>query len=245
MQQRGGRPPVVILAAGNGYRLVSREFGLPKPLFPVLGIPLIDRVLDAFSVVGFDHFVVVVGYLGDRLRAHLEASRAGCRVDFVVNREFNADNGLSVLAASAVVHSEFVLAMGDHLFEPALVEQLIEGGPEPDGITLGVDRRPEQVFDVEEATKARVDGDRVVCVGKGLTDFDGVDTGFFYAGPRLFDALDHCRREGHTKLADGVNRLAERGRVRAVDIGSARWIDVDTPQAHAEVERWLGAEPSA
>jgi 1L-myo-inositol 1-phosphate cytidylyltransferase len=239
-----GKPPVVILAAGNGHRLITPEMGIPKPLYQVMGAPLVDHVIAGFAAFGFERFVIVAGFLSDRLREHVAARHAGRAVDVVFNPEYNADNGLSVLAAASAVKSGFILAMADHLFEPALVRTLVDAGPEPGGITLAVDRRPDRVFDVEEATKAQLDGDRVTHVSKAITEFDAVDTGFFYAGPELFDALAECRTRGRTKLADGVNALANERRVRAVDIGDARWIDVDTPQALAEVERWLVLEPS-
>jgi choline kinase len=239
-----GKPPVVILAAGNGHRLITPEMGIPKPLYRVMGASLVDHVLDGFSDAGFDRFVIVTGFLSDRLRQHLAEYHSERSVDVVFNPDYNADNGISVLAAAAVVKTGFILAMADHLFDRSLIQALMDGGPEPDGITLAVDRRPDRVFDVEEATKARLDGDRVTHVSKGIAEFDAVDTGFFYAGPQLFDALAECRKAGRTKLADGVNALANERRVRAVDIGDARWIDVDTPQALAEVERWLVSEPS-
>lgn len=244
MTRSSSKPPVVILAAGNGHRLITPEMGIPKPLYEVMGAPIVDHVIDAFTRAGLDRFVIVTGFLSDRLRAHLAERHASRQIEVVHNPDYHADNGVSVLAAAPMVTSGFILAMGDHLFEPALVRGLVDAGPESDGITLAVDRRPDRVFDVEEATKARIDGDRVTFVSKTITEFDAVDTGFFYAGPQLFDALVECRKAGRTKLADGVNALANERRVRAVDIGDARWIDVDTPQALAEVERCFVLEPS-
>ena len=209
-QRPDGDPQVVILAAGNGHRLVSREMGIPKPLYPVRGRALLDRVIEPFVDRGLTRFVFVLGFRAAQIEEHFAADRRdGLDVTFVFNPEYDADNGVSVLASSARVDGHFILAMADH------------------------------VFDLAEATKASLAGDRVLVVDKTLQEFDAVDTGLFYAGPALFGALRECGRDGRTRLSDGVNVLAARRRVRAVDVGAARWIDVDTPQALAEIERWI------
>ncbi len=55
----------LIIAAGQGRRL--RHQGDSKPLVPLLGVPLIERVIRAAREAGADDFYVVIGYQGDRL----------------------------------------------------------------------------------------------------------------------------------------------------------------------------------
>jgi NDP-sugar pyrophosphorylase family protein len=49
----------LIIAAGRGYRL--RKVGDSKPLIPVLGVPLIERVIRAALKARADDFYVTVG----------------------------------------------------------------------------------------------------------------------------------------------------------------------------------------
>lgn len=49
----------VILAAGNGTRMKSKH---PKVLYPVLGEPMVLRVVDALKDAGVEHIIAVVGY---------------------------------------------------------------------------------------------------------------------------------------------------------------------------------------
>lgn len=49
----------VILAAGKGTRMKSE---LPKVLHPILGIPMINYVIDTAKKIGSDQIVVVVGH---------------------------------------------------------------------------------------------------------------------------------------------------------------------------------------
>lgn len=55
----------LIIAAGQGRRL--QPHGASKPLVPLLGVPLIERVIRAAREAGAEAFYVVVGYQGDRL----------------------------------------------------------------------------------------------------------------------------------------------------------------------------------
>jgi bifunctional UDP-N-acetylglucosamine pyrophosphorylase / glucosamine-1-phosphate N-acetyltransferase len=64
------RPPVaLILAAGKGTRMKS---DLPKVLFPVLGRPIVRRVVDAVREAGCSEVVVVVGHQAERVREALK-----------------------------------------------------------------------------------------------------------------------------------------------------------------------------
>ncbi|MDT8335388.1 MAG: sugar phosphate nucleotidyltransferase, partial [Desulfurivibrionaceae bacterium] len=53
----------MILAAGLGTRLRPYSLFRPKPLFPVLGRPLVFHLLDQLRRSGFRQFVVNANYL--------------------------------------------------------------------------------------------------------------------------------------------------------------------------------------
>ena len=59
----------VIIAAGQGTRL--RKRGKCKPLIPLLGVPLIERIIRNASQSGINDFVIIVGYEADKLTAFL------------------------------------------------------------------------------------------------------------------------------------------------------------------------------
>ncbi len=55
----------LIIAAGKGSRLQQEDDS--KPLVPILGIALIERVIRAAMEAGADQFYVVIGYQGERV----------------------------------------------------------------------------------------------------------------------------------------------------------------------------------
>jgi bifunctional UDP-N-acetylglucosamine pyrophosphorylase/glucosamine-1-phosphate N-acetyltransferase len=62
------KPIAVILAAGKGTRMKS---DLPKVLFPVLGRPMVEFVMDAVRTAGIDRILLVVGYRADEVKRQI------------------------------------------------------------------------------------------------------------------------------------------------------------------------------
>ncbi len=231
----------IILAAGRGSRL-DRGDALPKPLRPVAGVPLVGRILRTLAAEGVREAVVVVGYEGDRIRAALAdpAGRGGVAVTFVENPAWERSNGLSVLAARGFLDRDCLLTMADHLVAPALVRSLVRAEIPAGACALGVDFDIERCFDVDDATKVLVEASRIRAIGKDLEAFNAIDTGIFRINAALAEVLDGiAARTGDASLSDGVRALAATGRFVAVDVGDARWIDVDTPEAQARAEAML------
>ena len=235
----------VILAAGNGER-----FHIPthdsKLLQPLLGRPILLRTLEAAHEAGIRTVTVVLGYQAERVRALVETGAvAGLTIDFVVNPEWHLENGVSALAARDSVGAErFALLMGDHVFEPPVLQRMLRLDVDGDESLLAIDARPATPEQAEEATKVRRQGSRIVAIGKDLTEFDALDTGIFVFSRVLFEALQAARALGDTTLSGGVRQLAARGLMRGMEIGDAMWCDIDTVSDLAAAESALGA-PSA
>jgi len=236
----------VILAAGNGRRLHPDAEAPPsKPLTRVGGVPLILRTLVHLKRKGIRRVVVVTGYRADEVRATLEGEPRleGLDVVFAHNDEWKKSNGVSVLTARPHVAGEFLLLMADHVFQPEMLEVILreEARPHADGAVLAVDRKIDDVYDLDDATLVQTDGrGRIAGISKELTDFDAVDTGLFRCTPGLFEALAiEQEARGDCSLSNGVQRLAGTDRMGTIDVGAAWWQDVDTPGASAHAEHML------
>ena len=222
----------VILAAGFGSRLRDSD-NTPKPLRTVASVPLLVRVLRTLAASGIERAVIVLGFQADQIREALERQPGlGLELHYVLNEQYAKSNGVSVLAAREYVGAECVLSMADHLYSPRVVDAVLS--PEfPEGsCVLGVDYDIPRCFDLDDATKVRVDSQRIVEISKSLTSYNALDAGVFRIGPSLIDALESVYRiKGDCSLSDGVQALSRRGEFFASDICGAPWIDVDTPEA--------------
>ena len=232
----------LIIAAGKGSRLRLR--GASKPLIPILGVPLIERVIRSAQESGADDFYVVTGYEGEQVRGFLKGLAGhlnGICITTMVSEQWGKDNGLSVLQARQHLREPFLLLMGDHLFDPSIVHDLKEL-PLADGeIVLGVDGNTSNyLIDMEDVTRVKTEGGSILNIGKNLTDFNGFDTGIFMCTTAIFDALECCMEEhGDTTLSGAVQILAAKGQAKAVDVNGHLWIDVDDPAALKRAEKML------
>jgi len=111
-------------------------------------------------------------------------------------------------------------------------------------LNIAIDRKLDSIVDLDDAMKVQTRGNRVVGIGKNLRNYDAIDTGLFVCPSDIFAYLKRAKSikgDSDCSLANGVELMAVDGKVRGIDIGSARWHDIDTPQVleHAEQDtRW-------
>ncbi len=226
----------VVLMAGTGSRLRASGQGLPKPLVPIFGRPLISYILDGLEKVGVRNLHAVVGANGDALvRALRPLLPSAMRLNGIANPDWQKQNGISVLCAAGKVQEPFFLTMGDHLFDPSVLERVVEQADASE-LNLAIDRKIEAIFDLDDAMKVQTTGDRVSAIGKTLASYDAIDTGVFLC-PNETLRLPGAGEE-RWRLQSGRRgaAMAEDGKVRAIDIGDAWWQDVDTPEMYAQAE---------
>ncbi len=239
----------LILAAGNGSRLVTVSGGKPKPLVDFHGRPLIEHILLGAREAGIERFVVVAGFRAEAIRSWLAHHHYyGAQIEVVENPDYKTKaNGVSVLQARSAIAEPFMLLMADHIFERETAAALVRQRLEPDGAILAVDSKLECIFDMDDATKVLRSQQYILEIGKQLPRYDAIDTGMFLCSPAVFSALELATFNGDCSLSDGMRLMAEAGKLRAFDIGEASWQDVDTPEALAHAEHMFAEQywPSA
>ena len=237
----------LVLAAGMGKRLAPLTEERPKGLIELGGRSLLARLLDGLQAAGVRETVLVVGYRQDMIRAALGDSRRGMPLRYAVNSQFEKGPRLSLWAGRAeFLRDDVVLADGDVLFAPALLERVVRS-PES-SVFLG---EPHFVDTGEEINLYRA-GDRVVALRRGVSGPPAVPyeakaewVGFVKvgraAGAALADALDTMVREGHV---DGdyevaLDGLLARHPFTMCPTAGLPWVEIDFPQdlhaAEAEV----------
>lgn len=230
----------LIVAAGQGTRL--REKGALKPLIPIRGVPLIERVIASAHKAGVTEFLVVTGYRSEELQAQLGefSRRSGIHITRIFNRAWDRANGVSVLAAKQYLDEPFLLTMCDHLVDSEILRLMIAAKAEPGTVTLGVDFNIESPLnDPEDVTRVKCEGERLLHIGKVIRDFNCFDTGVFRCTQGMFDALEASQLQGDDSISDAMNMLAKWGKARVLDIGNRPWVDVDDPIAFGKAEALL------
>jgi len=232
----------LIVAAGMGGRL--REKGPSKPLVPVQGVGLLERVITRARDAGIDRFFVVSGYRGEDVRSALDAlsRREEIPIVHIVNEEWQRANGVSVLKAKPFLNGPFLLSMCDHLFDPQIIRDLMGSTLEPDTVTLAVDFNVAgSINDLDDVTRVKCANGRIELIGKVIRDFNAIDTGVFLCTPVLFEALEASQAAGDDSISGGMNVLARQGKARVFDVQGRLWLDVDDPASFDKAEELLGS----
>jgi len=206
-----------------------------KPLVPIEGIPLLERVMRCAREAGIREFTLVTGYQHHLLEEHFSApEQKHWQVNLVHNPDWTLPNGRSVLCARGVLPATFNLLMSDHLFHPGLLRALNAMPWDGRGLILAVDRRTEHNpwVDLEDVTRVQVDlQGRIERIGKLLPGYNAFDTGLFRCSHDLFPFLEKAAARGDHSLSAGVLALAEEGRALTCSPDPLPWLDVDDPLA--------------
>jgi choline kinase len=210
----------------------------------LLGRPLISYTLDTLIRAGIKTVYFVVGYESRRMIEQVKQFLpSDLSTSFIENRDWQKQNGISLLTAAGHISTPFLLTMSDHLFDGAVVDRLLDSS-EPGFLNVAVDRKLDSIFDLEDAMKVQTSGNRITNIGKNLRHYDAIDTGLFVCPVQIFDYLERAKSGSpesfrDCSLADAVQLMADDKKVRAIDIGNAWWQDVDTPQMLKYAERQM------
>ena len=240
---------VIILAAGQGKRLLPLTADVPKALLDIGGKTLIERQVEAFAANGLKDFVVVTGYGADKMEQALAsiASRLGVSITTTYNPFYAvADNLASCWLLRAHMDRDFIQVNGDNVFRGDLVARLLQ--PTAQSISVAINRK--DAFDADDM-KVMLDGARLTEVGKTLP-VDTVDAeaiGFYiFRG----EGVAHYVKELELAMRDpqglkrwfpsAIGSLAKKVQIGVIEISGLRWSEVDFPvdlqQARQLVSGW-------
>lgn len=232
----------IILSAGQGSRLLPLTKTRPKCLIEVGGKAILDHQLDALFAAGIAEVVIVTGYLGEQIAAHVVPR--GPKVRTIANPDWATVSSIgSLWVARDDLSDNFIVMNGDTVYEPAILQHAITDAQ--DGVNLLVQPLAEGA-EYDDMRVAVRDG-AIAAVAKTLPDEDAThrslgvilvqgDGGDYaamlhtiYAEPAGSGAFHHSI----------IDRLAKTQTVHPVEVHSAHWQEIDRPE---DMEGWtIGA----
>jgi len=231
----------LIIASGQGSRLKVK--GDSKPLVPLLGLPLLERVILTARKSGLTDFYVVSGYNGEKVKRHLEHLSRTRKVNItnITNDEWEKGNGISVLKAKDRLEENFILLMSDHIFDESILVRLKNKEIADDEVVLAVDYniKTNEFVDVDDVTKVLVGDNRILDIGKHIKKFNAYDTGIFLCSPVIFSTIEESLQNGDSSLSGGIRVMAKMRKARTFDIEGSYWLDVDDEKKLKKTESKL------
>ncbi len=224
-----------VFAAGVGKRLRPLTWVRPKHLLPLAGKPLLLRILQALEHVGIDKTVILVSYLGERIKESVGSWNLGMRVVFV-EQENPMGTGHALKTCGPHLGGEiFLTVYGDITLTPSVLEDMIEyhrrvGG---DAIVEAV-----EVEDVSRYGAIEVDDSKFLKVkeksmsGRGLAN-----AGLYILPRRSLELAGQLRKSprGEYELTDILNMMRDEGlRVLVHRSPGDWWFDIGRPIDYLE-----------
>ena len=75
--------PVVIMAGGEGTRLLPFTKVLPKPLIPIKGKPVIEHIMEKFISFGINDFIFTINHKAEIVKAYFSELKSNSKIRFV------------------------------------------------------------------------------------------------------------------------------------------------------------------
>jgi len=212
-----------IISAGEGSRLASEGFRQPKPLVPICGVPMIERLARIMMSCGAGRIAVIVNGQNHETVALMHRLAKEIPMDLVVKSTPSPMHSLMELAPY-LGNDRFCVTTVDTVFnETRFLDMMREFAVTPYDGLMGV--------------TSLVDDEKPLYVGTGdgmmITGFhdskDGctsVSAGIYALKASALDVLKECLESGQTRMRYFQRRLLEAGmRLKAFDMGPV--IDVD------------------
>ena len=124
----------LILAGGYATRLRPLSCSKPKLLFPIVGVPLIDVMLDWMKSAGVTEVILAVNHLADRLKTEIGEKRRGLDVLYSVEREPLGTGGPLRLAKSLLGSDDPFLVLNGDIVSNLDLRQMIKDHEDNDNV---------------------------------------------------------------------------------------------------------------
>lgn len=128
---------VVIMAGGEGLRLEPFTSILPKPLIPIKGKSIIERIILNFSDFGINNFHISLGYKNKTIKAFFRALKLKQNIKFIIeNKPLGTIGSLSLLKKKSIRNKSIFVSNCDILIKTDLDKILSHHLKKKNDITL-------------------------------------------------------------------------------------------------------------
>ena len=220
-------PRAIILAAGQGSRLMPITKDIPKCLVPIAGRSFLERALGALLKSGIPKIEIITGVHADKVEQFVERHFPDAPIDCLFNpRHSTHNNFVSLQIALEKNRQSFLLMDGDLLFDSALLDLLLKH-PTPNAMVVDSGK----AF-TPEAMKAVCDEEnKIEKLGKNFSaDIShGEYIGLAKFSDRWAGALAAVEAEPAWYYEDAIRSLIPtQEAIATVETGGLFWAEVDT-----------------
>jgi len=208
----------LILAAGEGTRMMPLTATKPKPLLPVAGRPMIEWSIEALKKAGVSEIHVLVGSNEEKLRAALKGVK-------FIKQEKREGTASAVGCAEGHIKEPFICMNGDLVVEESVFSGVAKAYEKHGGniITVTRARQPEH-FGVIELDKSEKVASIEEKPQKPKSDY--LNAGVYVFEPKIFEHIKKTKKSsrGEYEITDTLREAGAHGFVY-----EGYWLDVGKP----------------
>lgn len=225
----------VILVGGFGTRLRPLTLSTPKQMLPLVGKPMIERVVASLAAQGITEVVLALGYRPDQFsEAYPDRRIAGIPVHYAVESEPLDTAGAIGFAARSIGIDQTFLAVNGDVITDLDVRALVDlhrrrGGAGTIALT--------PVEDPSRYGVVPIDGDGRVRAFIEKPPADQAPSKWINAGAYVLEpsVLDRIPTTGKTSIERAVfPAMVAAGELYAMQ-SDAYWVDAGTPASYLQV----------
>ena len=113
----------IILVAGAGTKLRPLTYTQPKALIPIAGKTILSVIVDQLLEAGIQHFVFVIGYLGDKIQDYVSKHYPQLSCSFVTQTDRHGTGHAIWLTKDSIEKGEDItIVLGDTICDYDLKE---------------------------------------------------------------------------------------------------------------------------
>jgi len=224
----------LILSAGFGTRLRPITDKVPKPLVPVLNVPVIEYNICFLKHYGITELYINLHHMPEKMKEHLgDGSRFGVKITYLFEKQILGTGG-SIASMKEHAAERFIVMNADTIFDFDLEKMLDFHTSRKALVTLGLIRAKEGA---EHAVVAAASDGRLIRMLDGspfgtVPSANAIFSGIHIIEPGLFDYLP--AGIFYSITSEVYQRLV---RERADLLGfflDGRWYDTGTPDSLIE-----------
>ena len=228
----------IILAAGKGMRLRPLTYGIPKPLLPVGGKPVIDFVIDnLLTCKEIDTVYVGVSHMQSMISSYLaHTPRDNVKVETVSTLCWETGGDIKLIAVEKEINEPVVVAYGDNVTKMN-VDRLVKFHRKMGkSATVALFRVPWK--EVHRFGVAKVEKNLITKFVEKPEKAESnlANIGYYILEPEVIWNIP----TGKVKMESVVfPKLAEEGELAGLVYNLKYWLDIGTIEAYRKANRMM------
>ena len=224
-----------IIAAGEGSRLASEGITTPKPMIPIQGTPMIERLVRIFMRNGVASVSIIINEEQPQTLAHLKELQKELPIEIVVKNTPSSMHSMHALSHH-LQGDKFCLTTVDTLFHEEEFAAYIKAFDKSDegimAVTDYIDDEKPLYVDTDEALNITAFRDNPSEQSRYISG------GIYALPPQALDILDKGIAEGIERMRNFQRRLVESGmKLKAHPF--SKIIDIDHAEDIEKAEKFL------